>query len=568
MPVYFNGKRLTSPAVVSQIDDSAMLPRSLATGNVLAIIGRSEGGQPKKALRMRSPSHARQILRTGEGLRAVEMAFAPSVETRGPAEILFFRVNPATRSSLVLKDGATNDVITLNSTDYGLYTQTISIEIEAGSDTGKRVTTRLGNRTHSQDNIARAALTVQYLGAEATATVSVTDTALTLVAGANTVAVNLEVFPSVQQLVDRINAETGWVASVVAGSANTPALRGLDHVSEVAAKASAVTLRADLQAIIDWINGFGEPFVTATREANAGAVPANLANTFLAGGVDGDVTNEDWADVFDELMGEDVQYLVPLTAEPAVWAMADAHCLYMSTMGQMERRAFVGAGTGVDMESAAAAATQINSDRLAYVAPGIYNPDEDGNMVLYPAYMHAAMIAGGFSGLNPGETLTNKSLRIMGLEYDLHATVDTDFLIDGGVLATMRTPRGFRVVRAISTWQNDRKFNRVEISCGIATDFTARSVRDALRPFVGAKANPQSRSLAISRTQSVLRELARPEPEGPGVLAGDQEHPAYRNIRAEIEEDVLRVSFECSPVIPINYVLVTISVTPYSSTQL
>nr|MCU0383927.1 hypothetical protein [Cyclobacteriaceae bacterium] len=58
--------------------------------------------------------------------------------------------------------------------------------------------------------------------------------------------------------------------------------------------------------------------------------------------------------------------------------------------------------------------------------------------------------------------------------------------------------------------------------------------------------------------------LALPEPQGPGVLAGDDESPAYRNIRARLEGDVLRVEFECSPVIPVNYVLVTIYAVPYS----
>lgn len=69
---------------------------------------------------------------------------------------------------------------------------------------------------------------------------------------------------------------------------------------------------------------------------------------------------------------------------------------------------------------------------------------------------------------------------------------------------------------------------------------------------------------AISITESTLRELAREEPQGPGVLAGSAESPAYRNITASLEGDVLRVEFECSPVIPVNYVLATIFAVPFS----
>ena len=69
---------------------------------------------------------------------------------------------------------------------------------------------------------------------------------------------------------------------------------------------------------------------------------------------------------------------------------------------------------------------------------------------------------------------------------------------------------------------------------------------------------------AISITESALRELARAEPQGPGVLVGDAQSPAYRNISASLEGDTLRVQFECSPAIPVNYVLVSIFAVPYS----
>jgi hypothetical protein len=68
----------------------------------------------------------------------------------------------------------------------------------------------------------------------------------------------------------------------------------------------------------------------------------------------------------------------------------------------------------------------------------------------------------------------------------------------------------------------------------------------------------------VSITESALRELARPEPQGPGVIVGDENSPAYRNIKAFIEGDVTRIQFECSPVIPNNYNLVTIFALPYS----
>ena len=53
---------------------------------------------------------------------------------------------------------------------------------------------------------------------------------------------------------------------------------------------------------------------------------------------------------------------------------------------------------------------------------------------------------------------------------------------------------------------------------------------------------------------------------GVGVIVGDDKNPAYKGITAEIQGDILRVWFECSPVIPINYVLVGIYAVAYSGT--
>ena len=71
-------------------------------------------------------------------------------------------------------------------------------------------------------------------------------------------------------------------------------------------------------------------------------------------------------------------------------------------------------------------------------------------------------------------------------------------------------------------------------------------------------------SRARSITESTLTELSRAEPQGPGIIVGDQNSPAFRNIQVTLDVDVLRVQFECSPAIPLNYVLTTVFAVPYS----
>lgn len=564
MPVFFNGRLLTTPTVETLVYDGGLSPQSATVGNSLALIGLAEAGIPKKPTRIRSIAHAREALRGGELLYAVEKAFSPSPETSAPGAIIAVRVNPAVQAAWTFKDADGDEVLTVKSTDYGLYTNNIQVKIESGSVAGKKVTTQQGARFYTQDNLAREAFTIHYTGAETTATLTVSETQVILVAGSTTTTLQLSEFSTVQRLIERISAEADWTVELLPGAANTAALRGLDALTEVDVKTAEVTVTAHLQAVIDWINSAAEDLVTAERVTGAGTPPANVAFTYLSGGTDGTSLNADWAAAFDALQAEDVQWLAPLSAEPAVWGMADSHCQFMSTVGRRERRCFVGNNRDLDPEQAAADAATINSDRTSYVYPAFYDYDGLGRLTLMPAYQMAAMIAACFASLTPGEPMTNKALRIRGLEVPIAVPGDTDYLIQSGVLSVHQAIRGgYRVTKSISTWLSSANYNRVEVSTGAALDYVVRSVRERLELFVGRKGTRLAITMIVEETASVLQMLARNEPYGLGLLAGDNTNPPYRNIRAEIVGDAVRVEFECSPVVPINFILVNIYAQAY-----
>lgn len=564
MPVFFNGRLWVSPATMSVVDDSAMYNRNLSVGNVVALIGKSAGGEPAKALRFGSAAEARAVLRDGDLLRAVEKAFDPSAQTAGPATVIAVRVNPALRSTLTLKDANNANVITLRSEGYGAFTNQIKVKVESGSISGKKLTTQFGNDYYSADNVGRRAFEIQYTGAAGTATISVTAIDVTLTAGAETTVLSLADFRTIGNLTDRINVIPGFVATVLDGNTEKPALNGLDGASAQDVKAAKYVVRADLQAVIEWFNSQGEGFISAERVTGATKPPANLPFVYLSGGTDGSVTNAEWQTGFDALQTEDVQWVVPVSPEPSIHAMADTHCSYMSNVARMERRCIVGGDVGTSDATAIDAAKSFNNDRTSYVHLGYYDYNAAGDLTLYPPYLMAALLAGMFSGVNPGTALTNKSIKVRGLERKLRNPTDTDRLINGGVLCVEETQTGYKVVKSISTWLTNTNYNRVEVSVGVALDFVSRNVRNILDPLRGAKGTPQLLSEAVSRVDSALRELARPEPIGPGVLAGDAENPPYKGIAANLEGDVLRVEFSCSPIIPINYIPVAIYAVPYS----
>ena len=567
MPVFFNGRLWISPATMSVVDDSAMFNRGLSVANVQAIIGRSVAGKPNTALRFGSPSEARAALQGGEGLKAIEKAFDPSSQTGAASTIIFVRVNPAVQATLDLADLTPVTVVNLKSTDYGLVANQVKFKIETATNRGMKVSTQRGNDYYTQDDVHRDAFQVQYIGAAASGVMSITGTSVVLQAptGTTVATIDLNAYKSVQELVDRINAVAGFSAAVLDGNANKPALNSLDYVSVQDIKTSAYTARADLQAFVDYINGTAEGFVDAVRVAGVGSPPANINWTYLAGGSDGVITNQNWSDAFDTvLQAEDVQWVTPLSGLPAITAMSDAHCAYMSNIARQERRSICGTASATTDDQAIAAAKSLNSDRTSLVHLGFYDYDDSGALTLFEPYVLAAQIAGAFCGSNPGTAMTNKALKVRGLERKLRNPTDTDRLITGGVLCVEDVPTGYKVVQSISTWLINDNYNRVEQSVGVALDFTARNVRNALDVLRGEKANPITMARALTIVESTLRQLAMQEPQGPGVLAGDAENPAYKNITVSIEGDVLRVEFQCSPVIPVNYIPVTIFAVPFS----
>lgn len=566
MSVFFNGRKWVSPATMSVIDDSAMNNQNLSVGNVFAAIGRSSGGKPNTLLRFGSPDQAVAMLRDGELLTAVLKAFDPSSQTNGPSEVVAVRVNPATQATLSLVDSTSSASINLTSTDYGLYTNGIKAKVETASTSGLKLTTQFGSNYYSQDNVGRNAFSIQYTGAAASGVMTTNGTTIVLQAptGTTVATIDLATYPTIQQVVDRINVVSGFAAAVLDGNGTTPSLNGLDYVTTQDVKTVSYTATANLQAAVDWFNSVGEGFVDAARATSAGRVPLNMPFTYLTGGSDGIVTNTEWSNAYNTMQLADVQWITPISSDPSIHAMNDTHCTFMSNIMRMERRGICGTALATTDSAAITAAKALNSDRTSLMHIGFWDYDSNGTLTLFPPYIFAALVAGAFSGVNPGTALTNKAVKVRGLERSLRNPTDTDVLINGGVLCVEEINTGFKVVKSITTWLINTNYNRVEVSTGVAADFVARNIRVALDVLRGEKGSPIVLGRAVSIAESTLRQLAVAEPQGPGVIVGDAANPAYKNITATLEGDVLYVSFQCSPVIPVNYIPVTIFAVPYS----
>ena len=301
--------------------------------------------------------------------------------------------------------------------------------------------------------------------------------------------------------------------------------------------------------------------MVASRVAGGDAPPANMPYTYLTGGTAGTTVTANWQTGFDALQPKEVAFVVPVSGDAAIHAMADAHCQFMSVDGKRPRRAFVGGPLGEKtntLQNYLNRSMGLNSDRTALAVQGVKGYDVFGILQTYPPYIAAAQMAGLCSGLDEiGDSITFKAVKAIGLEWT-PSMAELEIGLAGSLLMIeLAENRGFyRVTRGISTWRKDDAYHRVEISTGIALDEVIRRVVDGLEMFIGRKASPILTYAIASRTESILLSLAAQT-----IIVGE---PAFRNISVSITGDTAAVQFEASPAIPLNFINVTINATLYS----
>ncbi|EOH1034899.1 hypothetical protein ACLMYS_003873 [Salmonella enterica] len=588
MSVFFNGQLLVTPQTASAVNDDAMLNQNLSVGNSVAYVGECTNGKPFTVLRFGSPDQARVALGSGDLCEAVIKAFSPSAETGSPGTVYAVRVNHAFQAKLDLMQGGDTPTVfgTLTGNTWGVDDMSTKCKVEVDASTGYADITVEGVKAGipwsvTGTDVNAPGVYIELLEDDAQITFSNTAHELFRVEMGYSLpwddpqfighSLHPEAYTTLGAIADYVETLRNQAGKQAYRMTFTDdAYRNLpstilDFARYDTKGSHGVSWNA--YSIKKWFDNNVDGVTFVHNEAKKvynyhGLLTQDFK--FLAAEKTEPTTPTDWNQAFELLQTEDIQWVTPLTALDDIHAMAVAHCTVCSNVLKRERRTILGMSLNVADDDAIKYAKKLNNDRVSLVHLGHYNYDLNGKLALKPAYMTAALISAAFAGLNPGTPLTNKTLSVMGWERDLRNPTDTDKLLLGGVLPVENTETGYKVTQSISTWLVDSKYNKREQSCGVAIDFTVRNIRNALDVLRGSKQTPILLSRAVSLAKGQLTELARPEPQGPAVLVGDENSPAWRNVTATIEGDVLRVQFEASPAIPNNYILVTMYAVPYS----
>lgn len=539
------------PGAYSRIDSVKGIG-GLVSANNLVIMGQSTGGKPATLLQFNGIAEAVNTLQGGPLMEAVRLAFNPGNDLV-PQRIYAVRVNNATQSTYAMQDGSANDMIKVDSRDYGLSRNQITLTLEAGTNYGKKITVNYKTNQEVFDDVRRQSFTIQYTDGACTMTITNNSGTQQLTTSVGGLSIDLNTYPTIGDLVAYINNQTNFTASVIAGQEGASSLE-LDSVSTQDINSSAYTAESTMQAIIDVLNNeSGYVEASAVNATNDRAIPANFSETYMTGGSEGSYTSSEWNAALTMLESEDVQFVATPDDDAAVHASIATHCTTMSSVtGRKERQFIVGGAWGDSVSTAISNSQTLNSKSGMYVFNGFTQRDVNGAIKSYSAGYAACLLAGMAAAQALNETQTFKTLNVISLEDKL-TNSELEQLIENGVCPlNYNSQRLPHVVRAVNTYQtDDLKWN--EFSSVKEMYFISRDLRAYLEErFVG---RPGTKFYGGVMKGAVETKLA--QYTDLGLFTQSADGTAWWNVQLSIAGDTVTVDYDAYITLPINFIFVT-----------
>ena len=563
----FPRRPITRPHASIEVDTSGIGGSAGSSEKVLCLIGSAEGGEPNTVYQLRNYAQAKRLFRSGELLDAIELAWGSNPNyTAG--KILAMRTEdakPATAEVGGLK---------ITSQIYGNVANNIQVGLEKNtlSDSLRlRVIFQDDRFNEVYDNIGNI-FTIKYKGEEANATFSVehdeeTQKASRLVlkvADQEVKSYDLSngAYEYTNAIITDINQLPDFEAKLSPfGDKNLESSK-LDKVTDADIKDKAVYVKAvfgDLQkqtayngiVSFEQLNADGE--VPSNVEVEAGEESATVTATSpiktiepfeltkLKGGTNGEPPAT-WADKLDKFAHEGGYYIVPLSSKQSVHAEVATFVKERSDSGE-PMRAIVGGGFNESKEQLFGRQASLSNPRVSLVANSGTFVMDDGRKNHVPAYMVAVALGGLASGLEIGESITFKPLRVSALDQ-VYESIDLDELNENGIISIEfvrnRTNTFFRIVDDVTTFNDKSDPVKAEMAVGEANDFLVSELKVQLEDqFIGTRTINTSASIIKDFIQSYLGRKKRDNEI--------QDFPA-EDVQVIVEGNEARISMTVYPI--------------------
>lgn len=582
----FNGASIYKPGAYSRTKVNLAGGFPLSASGIVALIGEAEGGAPGSSDGVQtftSEDIASLIAKYKSGpiVDAARILIAPARDARvanGASVIRVYKTNASTAATLALSNGTTT-LYNLTSKNFGADENLISVKVEAGvvSANARIITVQKGSQKEIlSENKHEAMMVITYTGANLTADLTVTTSALVIAAGADSLNISLA-NKSIQDVVDIIDAHANYTATTTIKFSTSRKAIDLDPVTTALdLVGGAKTLRAAQKEILDIINAESS-LISATRVAGVQGQAAALVKTFMANGAKGASTNTNFQSGFDALLATRCNIVVPLVArdasalislgetDPASTFTVDAvnlqavtHCITASnTKNRSERNCYVAKKAA--FASVQGSAQDLASERASMLFQDVEVLDVSGNLKFLDPWAASCIVAGIQAGTDPGTPATFKRINVNGIKHqDYNSKTQIDLAIQAGLLPLEEIESGgFRVVVHNTTYGVDQNFVYNRVSVVEAADTVAYNLRQQLEAiYIGEKARTGTREAIENTVKAIMSTFLTAE-----LIVGDDtnEKLGWKDLTVSVSGNTASVDITITPVQGIDFILATIT---------
>ena len=569
--IYFHGRRAVRPSVLTHVDAEEMVRSEFGVTGAVALIGEARGGEPGIVHSLLNPVSGRTIFKDGDLLTGIEIVYDPAKNTDlfpGASRVLGIRVNPATQASGSMQDVGSVDQINLTSIGWGVDENQIRYKVEPGTVdakfegvNGEKVTFHdtIEDIYEIADNMGPM-LKVQYMGDASTALLTLTGGFLNItLAGDQTdgsedlsIDITKTSFDTVLEIANYINTFNPFYEAYVLGPGmnNFPA----DDLDQVIApgidcKTAPYVITALIHSVVYFINENSQ-LLTAEKTVAVVNPLKEVAYTFLTGGSEGVTTNTEWQNALDELTKEDVSILVPITTDESRQHLGLSHVNFM-TAREKKRTMVVGHDISLesDLETLKNRARAFNSSRVVLASPGILRYNRQGVLTEYSSVFTGCCYAGMAISSIVTEPLTYDYINAVGLTTRYTEEQIEELLLAGISPVEFVEGKGYRIVQSITTYlQSDNPLYREWSMQRLADEISINVARELEDSYIG-KGGTNARIRRIKDTvKNLLKRFADPEEEL--IIAWKEPVVTFSN-------QWVKISYEVSPVEPINWITIT-----------
>lgn len=555
--VYPSNQNDNIPGISVTINTDSFTGSSSNSEKPLMIIGEADDGIPQTVRTFSSYTQAKQELRGGELLKALELAWQPDADgTYYAGNIMAMRSQPATQASL--KEGT----LTFTSKLYSEKANNILVSLQPNriNNTQRLVISFPEDGvTNTYDNLGNI-FSLSYDGNERYASYKIeTDengfaSLLTLSAGDSTSTAepiqkfllgDNSLYSKTNSLINSINQVAGFHATRFSDGNKNVYTKFYHKVDETQLNATpnrqyVYAIEGDILNTVGDYNSYvsigyvpeGTPEdptniketsisdgVHITLDSMAVTTPVDNFETTALSGASVGVSPDSWTSLFNQFTdsydnnGYLGYYLIPLTDDAAIQAEATAFANTQARIGNA-MRVIAGAGISEPKQQLISRSLELDDARANLVGNSAMVKMSDGTTQDMPGYMLAAMVGGLASGIDIGDSITNKPLNLVSLDQNF-TTDDINELTGSGVVTIKylqnRSSSSFRIVDDVTTSTKVDEPLEHEMAIGESSDFLVAGIREKLDPFIGSKINT---AYASTLSSYVLEYLSDVKTEG------------------------------------------------------